>query len=171
MPKVKIGPTTFDVPLPRGMSSFALQQRVAPIATRIVEVLASFLAIDSLPTKEDGTIDLEAIDVGDVLPKVLPAIGSAFSSLPAGELEAVTRALLADAKVVGIPGAPQGIALFASTPLGSAGADYFDEVMQGRAIDTWRLLWEAIKIWYPDFFVLAGRSRGRTPTPASPSSE
>lgn len=170
MAVVRIGDDEFDIPAPRGMSSFALQQRVVPIFTLIGEVLTSFLSIDNLPTQADGKLDLEKVDLGAVLPKVLPALGNAFRKLPAGELEAVTRELLADTMVR--VGGKTWMRLFGSVPgLGDQSPDKFDDLFAGRAVDVWRLMWEALKVWYPDFFGVAARFQKKTAPAASPSGE
>lgn len=158
-----IGKNKFDVPQPRGMSSFGLQQRVLPVAARIVEVLAYLITGMGGDSKkllgDDGKPDLAKLMGGDVLsvlPAALPAIGRVFSEMPDGELEKVTRSLLIESTCDGVP-------LFVT-----GGDDPFDKLMAGRTMDTWRLLWHAIGVWYPDFFALARKSSG-TSGPAKSS--
>lgn len=136
---ITLGNNKFDVPLPRGMRSFSLQQRILPVAGRVANV---FLALVGADLKEFDKL-FEA-DVLRVLPQALPAIGEIFALMPPNELEMITRELLSGATCDGVP-------LF-----GASAGDPFDALMQGRTIDTWQLLWHAIKIWYPDFFTRAG---------------
>jgi hypothetical protein len=152
---IELGKNKFNVPVPKGMSSFALQQRVLPVAGRIIEVIAGLLAatgdIKGL-LGEDGKLDADKLFSGDVLkviPSALPAMGRVFSEMPSHELENLTRALLSETTC-------DGVRLFH----GGGGEDPFDLLMQGRALDTWRLLWHAIGVWYPDFFALARKSAG-----------
>lgn len=137
---IKLGNHTFNVPTPGAMRSFALQQRILPVAGRIVAVLFHVLQDDSI--KEPG--DLLKADVAKVLPVALPHLGSVFAEMPPGELEAITRELLRDATFDKLP-------LFAGGP----GGDAFDAVMGGKTLDTWKLLWHALQVWYPDFFTTA----------------
>jgi hypothetical protein len=150
---VTIGQYTFDVPPPLGMRSFALQQRILPVAGRIVGVLLSVMgkASSGFDMKKLGEVDIVPF-----LPIAMPALGEVFGAMPPGELEALTRELLSDAKVHGWGGAKSGIALFGK----GNGPDTFDSVMQGRAVDTWQLLWHGLKVWYPDFFSLAAAKNG-----------
>lgn len=157
----------FDIPQPLGMSSFLAQQRVGPVAMRILEIAGALLDADVTPVGQNGTVDLGGLDVGQMLGKVAPLVSRALETLPAGELGAVTKILLADTKVLGIPGAPQGIPLFSANGTG----DYFDDVMRGRALDTWFLLWKAVQIWYPDFLGLAERFRAQKTRAANLSGE
>lgn len=135
---IKIGERTFVVPPPKGMQSFSEQQRILPVAGRIIGVLAHLLGLSSADAEK-----LLDSDVLKVLPQAVPHIGEIFAQMPPSELERITRALLSDAKCDGLP-------LF-----GSPGGDAFDLLMQGRTLDTWRLLWHALEVWYPDFFGLA----------------
>lgn len=148
---IKLGAQTFFVPVPGGMRSFAFQQRVLPVAGRVVTVFMRLIGSAS----EDPAGLLEA-DVMRVLPQALPYVGQIFSEMPPGELEAMTRELLKDAKADKIP-------LF-----GSPGGDAFDGLMQGRTMDTWHLLWHALEVWYPDFFARA-RASFAPAAKASPS--
>lgn len=137
---IKLGDHTFEVPVPRAMATFALQQRIVPVVGGLIGAWS----------KLDGAADgMEAIAA------IAPAVGEAFTKLPPGELEALTRELLADAKVHGFPVKNAQAALF-----GGPGGDLFDTVFQGRTVDIWQLLWHAIQIWYPDFFSLARAQNG-----------
>jgi hypothetical protein len=133
---IQIGQHNVHVPPPGAMRSFALQQRIIPVASRIVALFAVLAKIDLKKGWED--IDLE--EVVRVLPEAVPHLGSVFSDMPKGELEWITRELLRDATA----GKTQ---LF-----GGPAGDAFDGLMAGRTIDTWKLLWHALGVWYPDFF-------------------
>lgn len=152
---IELGKEKFVVPQPKGMASFALQQRVLPVAGRVVEVIASLLAANGeiknfLDDKGQFTAGkLLGGDILKVIPSALPAMGRVFSEMPPGELEALTRALLREATC-------DGVRLFHE----SGGEDPFDLIMKGRTMDTWKLLWHAIGVWYPDFFALASKSAG-----------
>lgn len=156
---IQIGKDKFDVPSPAGMRSFSLQQRILPVAGRVVEVFAHLL---QLAPGADITKLFDA-DVLKVLPAAMPHIGRIFSEMQPGELEAITRELLRDATV------SQGKAML---PLfGSPGGDVFDAKMQGRTTDTWKLLWYALEAWYPDFFSVGAQLRTQGAEKANPSKE
>jgi hypothetical protein len=154
---ITLGETKFNVPPPRGMRSFSLQQRILPVAGRIAHVLLQ-LAV-ARDGKEQSLESLMDANVASLLPTALPSIGEIFAKMPEGELEAITRALLLDTTFNGAPlfGAPAG--------------DAFDAIMAGRTLDTWRLLWHAMQVWYPDFFTLAagltGGEKKASPSAAS----
>lgn len=151
---IKLGKNTFVVPPPTGMQSFALQQRLIPVVSRVVEVLVHLLGSTGVKGPEDL---LGNGDVLTILPQAMPYLGRIFSDMPRGELEYLTRELLRDAKFDGMP-------------LFNASGDAFDALMAGRNLDTWRLLGHAVEVWYPDFFALAGLLRAKE-KPASPSTE
>ena len=136
---IKLGSNTFEVPPPKGMQSFGLLQRVLPVAGRLMGVLLSLVG-------EDPSLDAEKLlgmDLLRLLPLAVPGFGRIFAEMPAGEFELLTRALLADTKCDGLP-------LF-----GTPGGDAYDTLLRGRTIDSFKLLWEAIRVWYPDVFTLA----------------
>lgn len=147
---IKIGKNTFLVPAPGGMRSFSLQQKILPVASRLGAALGAI-------AKVTKTEDLMGLDVEKILPEALPYVSRVFSEMPAGELESIARELLRDAKFDGLP-------LF-----GQNGEDAFDALMSGRTLDIWKLLWHAIKVWYPDFFSLAGTLVAKKDEPASRS--
>lgn len=149
---IKLGKDTFMVPQPPGMRSFALQQRIIPVAGRVLNTLIHAIG------KEDVEGFAEK-DVASVLPAVIPYLGQVFSEMKPGELEAIARELLRDATCNKLP-------LFTATD-----GDAFDGLLQGRTVDTWKLLWHALKVWYPDFFQLAGPLFGGTGAKASQSKE
>jgi hypothetical protein len=143
---IKIGQYSYEVPAPPAMESFALQQRVFPIIGRIVGAAMHVLGKASIN-------DLADQDVAEALPQIAPALGEVFAAMPPGELEFLTRALLAKATVSGWGGAPN-VQLF----LGDGGA--FNGVFQGKTLEVWQLLWHALWVWYPDFFARAAALRG-----------
>ena len=136
---IKIGNNTFEVPAPGAMKSFALQQRILPVAGRVAGVFLRLLG-----AADSDTAKLMDMDVLKVLPQAMPYVGEIFAAMPDGELDTLTRTLLGQAKC-------DGIALF-----GNPAGDPFDALMAGRTTDTWKLLWYALEVWYPDFF-----TRGR----------
>lgn len=144
---IDIGGRKFHVPTPNGMRSFALQQRIIPVAGRVAGVFVSLLGSGDMAT-------LAEMDLTAVLPTALPHIGHIFSEMAPGELEAITRELLRDAKASLTADKEPTLQLF-----GTPGGDAFDSLMQGRTTETWQLLWHALEVWYPDFFA---RVRGLT---------
>jgi hypothetical protein len=147
---IEIGKDTFDVPPPKGMRSFALQQRILPVVGRVAEVILHF--VGATGAKVDSMADLLGSDVMKVLPLAMPAIGNIFASMPAGELETITRELLGEAS---LRRGKVTMKLF-----GASAGDPFDQIMQGRSLDTWKLLWYALEVWYPDFFEIAAGLKG-----------
>lgn len=135
---IKIGNNTFDVPAPGGMRSFALQQRILPVAGRVANVIMKVL--DASGGSRFNMASLLDADAMQMLQDVMPQVAEVFSAMPPGELEAITRILLTDAKIDNMPLFPP------------SGPNAFDGFMQGRTVDTWRLLWHALEVWYPDFF-------------------
>jgi hypothetical protein len=148
---IQIGSDVFAVPPPRGMKSFALQQRILPIAGQIARVFLHLL--DLKGDDVEKLLDTDVKQLFALVPVALPAIGGIFSSMPPGELDAITREMLGEATYV-LNGKGKPLRLF-----GAGGDDAFDLVMRGRAIDTWKLLWHALEVWYPDFFALGARRR------------
>jgi hypothetical protein len=153
---IELGKYRFHVPAPSGMRTFALQQRIVPVAGRVAGVFLALL------DKGADLVSLADMDVVKVLPSALPHIGHIFSEMPPGELEWITRELLRDAKFS--EGDKTPMPLF-----GSPGGDAFDAVMQGKTTDVWRLLWHAVEVWYPDFFAHARALTARTEKAASHS--
>jgi hypothetical protein len=122
---------TFVVPLLPAMRSFLLQPKIAPA------VGAVFGALAPLAKGDMGGADVEAL---------APLLGGFFAKLGPADLEEVVRTLLDGATMDG-------------TPLFSAAGDTFNLRMQGRTLDTWKLLAFAVKVNYPDFFGLLGGSQ------------
>ncbi len=143
-----LGKQKFVVPRPRHMRTFALQQRLFPIAGNLASVFVSLI----------GKTDLKKIKEADItasLPAALPQLGRVFAEMPNGEIDQLTRILLGDPK----EGAtPAECATMDDMPLwagaGSIGGDPFDTFLAGRTWDTWKLLAHAMEVWYPDFFAL-----------------
>lgn len=148
---VRVGSQEFDIPAPKGMRSFALQQRIGPVAGDLIGGVLSVVG---------GSVDANTLletDVLVLLPKALPAIGQALSKMPPGELETLTRELLLEAR---IKQANVWMPLFGGPHAGAD--DLFDTVMAGKSLETWRLLYEAVRIWYPDFFAKFAAAQGLT---------
>ncbi len=143
---IVLGKNKFVVPRPGHMRTFALQQRLFPIAGSLASVFVTLI----------GQTDLSKImekDILETLPAALPRLGEIFSSMPPGEIEFLTRTLLGDPKTGAAPlevATVDGAALFAAGKDGDA----FDLVLQGRTMDTWKLLAHAMEVYYPDFFAL-----------------
>lgn len=158
---IKLGKETFIVPQPLGMKSFAFQQKIIPVASDIVRLIAH--ALRKSPT-EDFKNFLEK-DVLSVLPEILPYLGEIFARMPDGELEKITHTLLGDCKYI-IEGGAE-IPLFTPQLAGSP----FDSLMRGRTLDTWKLLWHALGVWYPDFLSLGGllAAKGASANPSEKS--
>jgi hypothetical protein len=152
-----LGQNKFLVPAPSGMRSFALQQRIVPVAGRVAGVFLALL------DKGADIVSLADMDVVKVLPSALPHIGHIFSEMPPGELEWITRELLRDAKFSPNENTAPSLPLFANS------GDAFDALMAGRTTDVWRLLWHALEVWYPDFFARVRALSARTVAVASPS--
>jgi hypothetical protein len=157
---IKIGQYTFEVPPPKAMPSFALQQRLFPILARALGVVLHYAPHLSLG--EGKGINIGAIlndpKFIDAVAKAMPSLGEVIAAMPEGELERLTRELLGEATVSGW-GTSKAILLFDK----AKGIDTFDQVMQGRTMDTWRLLGHAVEVWYPDFLSLAKGSRASVP--------
>lgn len=144
---IKIGNDSYEVPTPKGWSSFGLSQRIVPIAANVIGALGEVVG----KTAGDLSKAMD-MDVAKLL-ETVPRIGQIFSEMPPGELEALSKLLLADA--VCIEGARR-------LPL----AEVFDFKFQGRFIEALTLVWHAVQVWYPDVF-----SRARTFLAASPPGE
>lgn len=160
---IKLGTDTFIVPAPSGMRSFALQQRIIPIAGSIATIFAQLLG-GVVAAGNFNLGDLLKADVVRVLPQAMPFIGRVFSDMPDGELERLTREMLRDA--TWSRGGMKALPLF-----GSSGGDSFDTVMQGRSTEIWQLLWYALEVWYPDFFALGAAFRASAKVKPSATSD
>lgn len=138
---IRLGNNVFEVPRPGAMKSFSLQQRILPVFGRVAAVILKLLGM--APDSDFGKLMEQ--DITKVLPQAIPYIGEIFATMPPGELEFITRELLTGATC-------DKMALF-----GNPAGDPFDALMQGRTTDTWRLLWHALEVWYPDFFSHVGK--------------
>ncbi len=129
---IKLGKQTFTVPPPKVLESFGLQQRIVPVALRIIAAV----------TAVGGKLDLDA----EVETLATP-LAKVFSEMPPDELRQLTYLLLRKAKFDGHP-------LFDENNID--GEHAFDGLMAGRIMDVWKLLWHAFKdVWYRDFLSLA----------------
>lgn len=146
---LEIGNRKYTIPEPDGMRTWALQQRIIPVAGRVAAVFVSLIG--------DGAemATLAEMDVLKVLPSALPHIGHIFSEMPPGELEGLTREMLRDATCIDERG--NALKLF-----GTPGGDAFGSLMRGRTTEVWQLLWHALEVWYPDFFARVRALTGRT---------
>lgn len=179
--EITIGGSVFVVvPLP-ALDSFSLQPRIAPAITELVigfaEIMqaelkrqaAAALAAGALDEKPADPSDITALaapkkklsfdDLGELAEgldiesldtsQITPLVSRFCQALPAAELKSLTRDLLNGATC-------NGATLF------GPGGGVFNAVMQGRTVDTWRLLFHALRVNYPDFFaVFAAKDGGK----------
>ncbi len=160
----QIGDRTYTVnPLP-AMQTWRLQPKLAPAAGELAALYAWFVR-ESLRITDGGRVDVGndvlrlLPELADQLPNAAAAIRRICDVLPPGDLELITRTLLRTAKCDGKP-------LFTD-----GGGDPFDILMQGRTMDTWKLLVFAVEVSYPDFFasLADARAPSRTPGPSGES--
>lgn len=162
----KIGPIDAD-------ESFDLQPRIFPV---IAEVMASIVTmIKAAPPEDrpegadpDGAeremlnkrrmtigalgraaqkLQIEKMDADGIV----PIVARVCAQLPPDELRAIRRVLLSNSFA-------NGERLYARKP-GEKGC--FSEVMQGRTIDTWRVMYEAFRVVFADFFDRLSASLGK----------
>lgn len=145
---ITLGHNRFDVPTPPAMRSFALQQRILPVAGRLIGAVIQAMGLDAAVLK--NLSNLLEVDILKAIPAAGPALAEVFAAMPPNEIEVLTRELLRDAKFSLAPNQDPKLALF-----GSKEGDAFDGIMQGRTWDTWKLLAHALEVWYPDFFARA----------------
>jgi len=146
-----LGGNVFVVNPLSALRSFALQPRIAPPLAEVFGVLASLKttvqsAGNALEMADKVGIE-NLLDADIDIESVIPVVGRFFSKLPADELMSLVRELLSGATMDNIP-------------LFTANGDPFDVKMRGRTMDTWKLMWHAIKVNFPDFFGLLGASVG-----------
>lgn len=160
-----IGGNKFGVTPLFAVRSFTLQAKLAPALSEIAELVVPLWrgfkkgkASKAVPTDETAPKPDEApkklvdvLDFEEVAPLIAPAITHFFGKMPPDDLELVIRELLGKATMDGKP-------LF-----GHAGGDPFDLWMQGRTLDTWKLLGFALKVNYPDFFGSLAAVASRAP--------
>lgn len=169
MPQITIGGTVFNVEPMDGLRSFDLQPRIAPIVGELVRVVTGALETGMIKAGADGKpgeLSLDNLDTGPLLEVALPALTRVCGMLPRGELGTITRELLTGATVIGA----QGAALLFGAPVpGGATVDTFGQLMRGRTLDTWRLLFFALRTHYPDLFGLLAARGGAATATANPS--
>lgn len=142
---MKIGNDDFEIPQPYGDVSFGLTQRIFPIAGRMAAIFIDLLSLN--PDIGMRQLVSGEVDVEKVMPLAIPGFGRIFSDMPPGELMSLASTLLRDATITTAAGK---LRLFDEAGKSMA----FATVMRGRTKDTFLLIWEAIKVWYPDFFSL-----------------
>jgi len=154
--ELQIGDRLYNVQPLTAMRSFVLQPRLAPV---VAEAAALFFGVARGVAGGDTEISVAALLEADVdLDKLVQAFGRIAEKLPPRELEDITRQLLAGATC-------NEQLLFAAV---QGAGDPFDVLMRGRALETWRLLWHAVRVNYPDFFAALAGSAAPAPA-ASPS--
>jgi hypothetical protein len=166
-----IGGNRFTVAPLTAMRSFVLQPRLAPVIAEVAALV--FAALESDAVKElmgagadGGAVDLKAmtvdqfmsldLDLGAHADQLVNAVSRICTKLPPKELEGITRELLQGAQM-------DGKFLFGDD------GNPFDVLMRGRTIDTWRLLFFAVQVNYPDVFSRRAANGGATPAPGSAS--
>lgn len=162
-PELTLDGSLFVVTPMTAMRSFVLQPRLAPV---LAEAGALFYALlgglarsQGAESQEDVKLDVGALLDADLDVNAIAAgMGRICAKLPPGELQAITRELLAGATM-------DGVQLFAAV---QGDGDPFDIRMRGRTLDVWRLLWHALRVNYPDFFMALGGS-GKPRPGANPS--
>ncbi len=163
MNKIQLGTTLFTVMPVKPRRAFPLQARIWPI---VLEAIAAVARIEKLksappeptdeekaiaaaapPTEEPKATVVEKVhsQVGTLfamdVDELMPIVSALLSHLQADDLETLQRELLSECFA-------DGDRLFSIEP---GKPDKFDAVMVGRTLDTWRLMWEALKETYPDF--------------------
>lgn len=143
MSELILGSDKFNVDPLDAWSTFELQAKIAPPVAEVMGVLGTELG-------SGNVADLDVSALG-------PAVGKFFGHFAQpGSLRALVRELLANATMNG-------------SPLVTTAGDPFAVLMRGRTVDTWKLLWFAVQVNYPDFFGLLGASRGGPSSKPSPS--
>lgn len=161
MADLKIGDRNYEVPELPAFESFTMQPRLAPIIAEVA-VLA-FGALSKLKDEDGKDLDLKnmsieqfmALDVGIDTDAVLAAVARVCAKLPQPDFKRLVRDLLGGARC-------NGAQLFTEN------GNPFDVLMRGRTLETWRLLFFAVQINYPDVFSRRGASGAQSPA-ASPS--
>lgn len=179
---LNLGKDVFVVGAVKPKRSFPLQARLWPIVLEAAGLLAKLSAVSDGPKPGEPEEPAEASDPvvlegGEAaaamlqkpwarvsrlfqqdVDKVLPHIMGAFASVGYDDLAFFQRELLSETTA-------NGHRLFADKP---GGIDVFDTVLISRSLDTWRLMWAAIKESYPDFLSpllgLLGREGEATPS-------
>lgn len=157
MAERKIGPNTFRVEQLPAMRSFVLQPRILPVAAEVVGLFLDTLGKAGKTAGEVSIASLLDMDLAATAETFVAAVARCCLKLPPSELETITRELLCGATCDG-----QLLFQFDGKP------GTFDLVMRGRTIDTWRLLFFAVQVNYPDFSSAVADLR-KGSTAASPS--
>jgi hypothetical protein len=141
VPEIILGGTKFNVGrLASAWQTFEIQPLLGP------GVMELFRVFEALPKILDGG-SVADMDAMALLPSVAPVIGSALSKIPPRDLRQLTETLLS-ATTVEIAGRSVNL------------VEVYAATMQGRTIDTWKLLFVALKENYPDFFGLFAAKGG-----------
>lgn len=166
MPEKIIGGNRFEVFPLDAMQSFTLQPRIAPIIAEVGALVLAALQSDAAQQLVGGGTDLKTmsieqflaldLDVGVLAEQLVVAVGRICQKLPPADLKAILRELLANAKM-------DGQALFTQN------GDPFLQLMRGRTLDTWRLLFFSVQVNYPDVFSRRAATGGATPAAVSAS--
>lgn len=147
MIQVKLGNETFTVSAINPRRSFPLQATIWPVVLEAAGLLARLSAVSESPGPKDADKPEPYSRIAELFKKdleeVLPIVQGAFSSFDYDKLAFVQRELLSETLV-------NGMRLFAAKP---GEIDQFDNTMKARTLDTWHLMWLAVKETYPDFLV------------------
>lgn len=146
MATTKIGKNSFSVQPLGFLRSLYLQPKLAPVIAevgRAIYMLVKGELADKLKAGKVTIEDLMGLDLAELpLDDLVVSVTRIAGHLQPKELEYITRELLYDATMDGLP-------LFAP------GQDAIDGLMVGRMFDGWRLLFFAVKVNYPDVFSLS----------------
>ena len=136
---LKVGDVEVAVVMIPARQAFALSKDVAQVAAQLLGALGKL-----------GTKSLD-VDLGAIGPE----LGAALSGIDSSKLDALLAGLLAksEAKVNG-----------AWLPL----LDVVDDVFAGRIVDLYTVLFEAVKLNFPDFFDRLTQQKGQG-QPAQPT--
>jgi hypothetical protein len=157
MADIVLGGNRFQVPPLPALRSFRLQPRIVPVFAEVAGLLFAVLSKSGIELKDAKVEDILAVDTSALpVAEIVETTTRVCLKLPPNELELIVRELLDGATMDGKP-------LF----MGSAAGDPFNVFMQGRTLDTWRLLIFAVQVNFPDVFSRRGASGGATPAASS----
>ena len=136
---MKVGETEVSIVMIPARQAFALSKDVAQVAVQLIG------ALGKLGTK---SLDVDLSTIG-------PELGQSIAGIESSKLDALLAGLLAksEAKVNG-----------AWLPL----LDVVDDVFAGRIVDLYTVLFESVRLNYPDFFDRLGQQKGQG-QPAQPT--
>lgn len=136
---LKVGETEVAVVMIPARQAFGLSKDVAQVAVQLIG------ALGKLGTK---SLDVDLATIG-------PELGQSIAGIESSKLDALLAGLLAksEARVNG-----------AWLPL----LDVVDDVFAGRVMDLYTVLFEAVRLNYPDFFDRLGQQKGQG-QPAQPT--